>query len=96
MANMELIENLNKVLSLELSGVIQYLQHSFLITGQEREVFRSYFRDQSEEAHDHASYLGDKIVALGGVPTVEPGVIRQSNSRSASQRSRNTSKNWRS
>lgn len=78
MANTELIEHLNRALSLELAGVIQYLQHSFLITGPEREVYRSFFRDQSEEAHDHAITLGDKVVALGGVPSVEPGMIRQS------------------
>lgn len=78
MANTELIEHLNRALSLELAGVIQYLQHSFLVTGPEREVYRSFFRDQSEEAHDHATTLGDKVVALGGVPSVEPGMIRQS------------------
>lgn len=78
MANPELIENLNRVLSLELGAVIQYMQHSFLVTGTEREVYRSYFRKQSEESHDHATTLGDKIVALGGIPTVEPGMIRQS------------------
>ncbi len=78
MANTELIDSLNRVLSLELSGVIQYMQHSFLVTGQEREVFRKFFRDLSEESRDHAELLGDKIVALGGVPTVEPGEIRQS------------------
>ena len=78
MANTELINNLNRALGLELAGVIQYLQHSFLVTGPEREVYRSFFRDQSEEARDHAETLGDKIVALGGVPTVEPGMIRQS------------------
>jgi bacterioferritin len=77
MANAELIENLNRALGLELAGVIQYLQHSFLVTGVEREVYRKFFRDQSEEAQGHASTLGDKIVALGGVPTVEPAVIRQ-------------------
>lgn len=77
MATNELIEQLNKALSLELSGVIQYLQHSFLVTGPEREVFRSFFRDMSEEAQEHAAFLGDKVVALGGVPTVEPGDIRQ-------------------
>lgn len=77
-ANTELIEHLNRALSLELAGVIQYLQHSFLVTGPEREVYRSFFRDQSEEAHDHATTLGDKVVALGGVPSVEPGMIRQS------------------
>jgi bacterioferritin len=80
MARAELIENLNKALSLELSGVIQYSQHSFLITGLEREVYRGWFRDQSKEAHKHVNMLGNKIVALGGVPTVEPAMIRQSTS----------------
>ncbi|HWW74952.1 MAG TPA: ferritin-like domain-containing protein [Pyrinomonadaceae bacterium] len=78
MANAELIDGLNRALGLELAGVIQYLQHSFLVTGPEREVFRGFFRDLSGEARDHAGMLGDKIVALGGVPTVEPGEIRQS------------------
>ena len=77
MATTELIDSLNRALSLELAGVIQYMQHSFLVTGTEREVFNEYFRDQSKEAHGHARFLGDKIVALGGVPTVEPGEIRQ-------------------
>jgi bacterioferritin len=78
MARAELIENLNKALSLELSGVIQYTQHSFLVTGIEREIYKGFFRDQAEEAQDHAEMLGDKIVALGGIPTVEPSMIRQS------------------
>ena len=78
MANQELIDNLNRALSLELSAVIQYMQHSFLVTGIEREVYRSFFRKLSEESQDHASTLGDKIVAIGGVPTVEPSMIRQS------------------
>lgn len=78
MARAELIENLNRALSMELAAVIQYSQHSYLVTGHEREVFKDWFRDQAEEAQDHAETLGDKIVALGGVPTVEPGMIRQS------------------
>ncbi|REJ78042.1 MAG: ferritin-like domain-containing protein [Acidobacteria bacterium] len=78
MSNGELIENLNKAMSLELSAVIQYTQHSFLISGTDREVFKDFFRDMAEEAQDHADFLGDKIVALGGVPTVEPAMIRQS------------------
>src|SRR5215212_1701037 len=78
MARTELIENLNKALGLEVSAVIQYTQHSFLVTGLEREVYKEFFRDQAGEAQDHSEFLGDKIVALGGVPTVEPGMIRQS------------------
>lgn len=78
MARTELVENLNKALSFELAAVIQYSQHSYLVTGHEREIFKDWFRDQAEEAQDHAESLGDKVVALGGVPTVEPGMIRQS------------------
>lgn len=78
MARAELVENLNKALSLELAGVIQYAQHSYLVTGLEREVYKEFFRDMAEEAQKHAEVLGDKIVALGGVPTVEPSMIRQS------------------
>ncbi len=78
MARTELVENLNQALSCELAGVIQYSQHSYLVTGTDREIFKGFFRDNAEEAQDHAESLGDKIVALGGVPTVEPAMIRQS------------------
>jgi bacterioferritin len=78
MARQDLIDNLNRALGYELAAVIQYSQHSYLVTGLEREVYREFFRDQAEEAQKHAEFLGDKLVALGGVPTVEPGMIRQS------------------
>ena len=79
MARPELIEYLNKALSLELAGIIQYSQHSYLVTGIQREVYKEFFRDQASEAQKHAEFLGDKIVALGGEPTVKPDAIRQSN-----------------
>lgn len=78
MARAELVENLNRALSLELAGVIQYSQHSYLVTGTDREIFKGFFRNNAGEAQAHAETLGDKIVALGGVPTVEPAMIRQS------------------
>lgn len=78
MARQELIDNLNKALSLELAAVIQYSQHSFLVAGKDREVFKEFFREQAKEAQEHSYIVGDKVVALGGVPTVEPAMIRQS------------------
>ncbi len=78
MGRAELVENLNKALSYELAGVIQYSQHSYLVTGNDREIFKGFFRGNAQEAQTHAEVLGDKIVALGGVPTVEPAMIRQS------------------
>jgi bacterioferritin len=79
-ANNQVLEHLNEALSLEYSGVIQYLQHRFLLTGKDREVYADFFSDGSSEAREHVQHLGDKIVALGGVPTVEPGIIRQATS----------------
>ncbi len=78
MAKEQLVENLNVALSYELAGVIQYSQHSYLVTGTDREVFKEFFREQAGEAQEHAETLGDKIVSLGGIPTVEPSMIRQS------------------
>lgn len=78
MARQDLIDNLNRALGYELAAVIQYSQHSYLVTGVEREVYKEFFRDQADEAQKHAGVLGDKLVALGGVPTVEPAMIRQS------------------
>jgi bacterioferritin len=73
----KVIEALNHALSLEYAGVIQYSQHRFLLTGKDRPVYADFFADQSKEARDHAQNLGDKIVALGGIPAVEPAPIKQ-------------------
>jgi bacterioferritin len=76
--NKSIVEALNKALSLEYAGNIQYLQHSFLAHGLQREVYKSFFTSRSAECRDHAALLGEKIAALGGLPTVEPGPIKQS------------------
>jgi len=72
------IGELNKLLSMEYAGAIQYLQHSFLVHGLYRESYKGFFRSRSEGSMEHAKTIGEKIVALGGVPTVEPATIRQS------------------
>lgn len=72
-----LIEKLNDVLSWELAGMIQNMNHSALITGVRRLEFGSMFKANSDENHVHAQELAERIAALGGVPTVEPAKIRQ-------------------
>ncbi len=73
----QIVEQLNKILSLEYSGVVQYMQHSFLVSGHQRIIYSDFFRQESNGSLKHASIIGDKIVALGGVPTVEPATIHQ-------------------
>lgn len=69
---------LNKALSLEYAGLIQCLQHSFLVQDLWREVYTDFLKDSSESCHTHARQLGEMITALGAVPTVEPAPIKQS------------------
>jgi bacterioferritin len=76
-AGNELINRLNRALSLEYAATIQYLQQQCLVTGQERQQFAPFFAASSGESHLHAQNLGNKIVALGGSPTIEPAKVRE-------------------
>ena len=77
MSNEKFIAALNDALAWELAGIIQYLQHSVMVTGPERETYKNFFHEGSEEAHQHAEIVANRITALGGIPTVEPARIRQ-------------------
>ena len=72
------IAGLNRCLAIEYATMIQYLQDSMLIQGLEREHLAGFFRDRAKSEMGHAERLGGKIVALGGVPTIEPALIKQS------------------
>jgi len=73
------IDALNIAISLEHAASLQYKQHALLVRGLWRKVFADFFNGESHSALDHAHRFGQKIVALGGVPTVEVGAtIRQS------------------
>jgi len=72
------IDLLNKAVSLEYASAIMYLQHSLLVQGVHREVHSNFFKTMSDSSFHHAGEIGTYIVALGGVPTVEPATIRQS------------------
>jgi bacterioferritin len=72
------IDQLNEILKHEWTGVAQYSQASFLIEGVWREVYSEKFEEDAEESFKHAKLIGDKIVALGGVPVAQRNEIRQS------------------
>jgi bacterioferritin len=75
----KMIDALNKAVALEHAASLQYKQHALLVRGLWRKVFADFFAAESRSALDHASKFGQKIVALGGVPTVEVGaMVRQS------------------
>ena len=78
MDNQAIINHLNEILKHEWTGVAQYSQAGFIIEGVWREVYAEKFLEDAEESFGHAKLIGDKIVALGGVPVVLRNEVKQS------------------
>jgi bacterioferritin len=73
-----LIDHLNEILKHEWTGVAQYSQAGFIVEGIWREVYADKFFDDAKESFGHAKQVGNKIVALGGVPTATRNEVKQS------------------
>lgn len=73
-----IIDHLNEILKHEWTGVAQYSQASFIIEGTWREVFAEKFEEDAKESFKHAQLVGNKIVALGGVPVAQRNEVKQS------------------
>lgn len=74
----KLIDKLNECLRHEWTGVAQYAQAGFVVAGLWREVYSDKFFDSAKESFGHAKKVGEKIVAMGGVPSVERNPVKQS------------------
>jgi bacterioferritin len=74
----KLLDKLNECLRHEWTGVAQYAQAGFVVAGLWREVYSEMFFDSAKESFGHAKLVGEKLVALGGVPTVERNPVKQS------------------
>lgn len=67
----KVLEALNLDLEHEMSAIVRYLHHSFIVTGPTRGPLVSMFRTQAMDSMQHAIKLGEKITALGGHPSVK-------------------------
>lgn len=73
----KVIAKFNEAVTLELTGLLQYNQYSITLLGPERRTWESFFKDSAFESLDHARTFASKVVALGGVPAVEPHAVHQ-------------------
>jgi bacterioferritin len=67
------IETLNRILELELAGVVRYMHYSFMIFGHNRIPIVGWLRGQASESQAHAVLAGENITALGGHPSLHIG-----------------------
>jgi bacterioferritin len=70
-----LIDGLNEDLAAEYQAVIMYRTYASLVSGPYRQELRAFFEAEIPDELMHAALLADKIVALGGTPTVVPAPV---------------------
>jgi bacterioferritin len=75
MDNKKIINALNKILELELAGVVRYTHYSLMVYGYSRIPIISWLRDQATESLDHANKAGEVITNLGGHPSLAIGPL---------------------
>jgi len=75
MDNKKIIDALNKILELELAGVVRYTHYSLMVYGYSRIPIISWLRDQATESLDHANKAGEVITYLGGHPSLAIGPL---------------------
>lgn len=67
----QMIGMLNKALAQEHACWIRYLTHASVVTGLYAEPVAARLKEIGKDEGEHAEKLRDRVVALGGVPTLE-------------------------
>jgi bacterioferritin len=76
----QLIEGLNSDLAGELGAIIQYLTYAAKVTGPFRPQLVQFLSAEIPDEQAHATYLANKVVALGGTPTTTPRPVPETTS----------------
>ncbi|HTT43684.1 MAG TPA: ferritin-like domain-containing protein [Steroidobacteraceae bacterium] len=71
----KVIDTLNRILELELAGLVRYLHYSFMVFGHTRIPIVAWLRSQADEAQAHAVQAGEYITSLGGHPSLKIGAL---------------------
>lgn len=78
----KVIDILNRILELELAGVVRYMHYSFMIYGHNRIPIIKWLRDQADESQAHAVLAGEHVTTLGGHPSLKIGELLESSKHS--------------
>ena len=70
-----LISTLNKIMEIELAGVVRYTHYSLMVYGYNRIPIVGWLKDNSTESLDHAHRAGELVTLLGGHPSLRIGQL---------------------
>ncbi len=69
------VAHLNKILELELAGVVRYTHYALMIYGYNRIPIVSWMQQQADESLAHARQAGEMITHLGEHPSLTIGPL---------------------
>ena len=69
------VEILNKILELELAGVVRYTHYSLMVFGYSRIPIVSWLKGNGDESLAHAQKAGEFVTMLGGHPSLKIGPL---------------------
>ncbi len=69
------INVLNKILELELAGVVRYTHYALMVFGYGRIPIVSWLKGNGDESLAHASKAGEFVTMLGGHPSLKIGPL---------------------
>jgi len=69
------IEILNKIMELELAGVVRYTHYGLMVYGYNRIPIVSWLKGNATESLDHAQKAGELVTQMGGHPSLKIGAL---------------------
>lgn len=79
------VATLNRILELELAGVVRYTHYSLMVYGFHRIPIVSWLRDQATEALAHAQAAGEWVTTLGEHPSLAVGPLLETSKHNIAQ-----------
>lgn len=74
------LKTLNRIMELELAGVVRYTHYALMVFGYNRIPIVDWLQKQAEEGLVHARQAGELVTWLGGHPSLSIGPLLESHS----------------
>lgn len=69
------IDILNRIMEVELAGVVRYTHYSLMVYGYNRLPIVDWMKSNAQEGLDHAYKAGELVTLLGGHPSLNIGKL---------------------
>jgi bacterioferritin len=74
-SNTVAIDALNRIMELELAGVVRYTHYSLMVYGYNRIPIVSWLKGNADESLAHAHKAGELVTLIGGHPSLKIGPL---------------------